>query len=313
MTQKPRCRGGFTLIELLVVIAIVAALIAILLPALSSVRATGRMVVCVSNVRQQGIAIATYANESRERLPPKYIHLTEFDADGDIESGPWLLNAYMAKLSGERFPNRADGWTHPTGMWRCPDVRLDGDTDRLTHNGVLHHAPNAWLFSSVVENRTAGTLVVSNQAHAGWDQRFGQSDWRRVDTVRRADAVVMLMDNVSAWNASHNHRDAREAFETGCEAVKVENDCGTQKSGSHDRMSRRPAAFVDGHAAGVSSETDYWFDEQAAYAPPGQPTGPMLWRRDVEHFVWYADPHSAPADEQSRRERNKPISHPPGH
>ncbi|GJQ29884.1 MAG: hypothetical protein HBSAPP03_17680 [Phycisphaerae bacterium] len=305
MKPNTHARRGFTLIELLVVIAIVAALVAILLPALSSVRSTGRLVVCVSNIRQQGIAIAAYANESRERLPPKYIHLTEYDRDGEIASGPWLINAYMAKWAGEEFPTRFEGWSHPTGMWRCPEVRMEADGERLTHNGVLHHAPNGWLFSSVVENRVNGSLFVSNQAHAGWDQRYAQSDWRRVDSVRRADAVIMLMDNVSSWEAAHNHHDAREFFEAGCEAVKVDNECGTQKIGSHDRLSRRPASFVDGHAAGVPSEGEYWFDEQSMYAPPGQASGPTLWRRDVEHLVWYAEPHSGGGPEEYRTPRRK--------
>src|SRR5687768_8282274 len=62
-------RRGFTLIELLVVISIIALLVAILLPALSMARTTARNSVCQSNLRQTGIALASYAADNRDYLP----------------------------------------------------------------------------------------------------------------------------------------------------------------------------------------------------------------------------------------------------
>jgi prepilin-type N-terminal cleavage/methylation domain-containing protein len=62
-------QGGFTLIELLVVISIIAVLAALLLPALSSAREAGRRTVCLSNLRQIGIAIHTYADDFGGKIP----------------------------------------------------------------------------------------------------------------------------------------------------------------------------------------------------------------------------------------------------
>ena len=61
---------GFTLVELLVVIGIIAILIGLLLPVLSKARGAALTAQCMSNMRQEGLAVTQYLEDSHGFFPP---------------------------------------------------------------------------------------------------------------------------------------------------------------------------------------------------------------------------------------------------
>jgi len=111
--------GAFTLLEAVVVVAVIAALTALLLPALSAARTYVRSTSCQSNLKQLQLAWLGYADENNDWVVPNKARSTNLIQRSVAPS--WVLgnarwDTSLTNLqAGLLFPH-----ARSVGIYRCP-------------------------------------------------------------------------------------------------------------------------------------------------------------------------------------------------
>ena len=133
MHERHQLRAAFSLIELIVVIGIIAILIALLLPTLHGARAASKAVVCQSNLRQIGVAMAAYAAENAGWLfPPDAGNFNTLAPVGQR----WFQAVLHTKPPADPTDPDMKLWTPPVML--CPaDDENPGEHHSYVLNGHL--------------------------------------------------------------------------------------------------------------------------------------------------------------------------------
>jgi prepilin-type N-terminal cleavage/methylation domain-containing protein/prepilin-type processing-associated H-X9-DG protein len=163
---------GFTLIEVLAVIVILGVLAAMVIPAISSVRARGHAVACMSNLRQVGLGMELYLQENRGYYPEIYGKGTE-----PTKTWMWKLGPYLD------FPENAMGpspLAKAAGVFVCPDPSFNRKTRNASYayNVAIDWSPWFYRKSAVPEPRKT-FLVVEADVNSDYFSPFATADVSR--------------------------------------------------------------------------------------------------------------------------------------
>ena len=144
MLHKNKRSGAFTLIELLVVIAIISILASMLLPALGKAKEKGVAIFCVNNLRQIGLSMQMYGDDSNDRLPTSFSSIyTPTDGGWNDPNVPWtkaLMPYYANNTNILRCPGFNSFYNHSGYNYFMGSIAFADDLD----------AKNGWNPSSVI-------------------------------------------------------------------------------------------------------------------------------------------------------------------
>ncbi len=264
-TLRVMTRDAFTLIELLVVIAIIAFLISILLVTLRSAREAGRSGVCLSNLRQLGVAWQLYIDDwdnfpvaNNPDVPFNgFTQINswggiDFFRDDDQDQWSWLIadrpiNLYISGDAQDRST---------LGVFRCPSddgMRGSADWNEISwyedfgHNSMAEDAGDS-IFSMVGTSYSANDwLYCTPGSQVGWDV----PGW----TTYREDL-------------GPNH------VETAASRLVLIGDFGGHYAGRYTQQEREDLNFVHGWWHGHEACNLMFLDGSARRETMGAPTTP---------------------------------------
>ena len=216
-TTRPKL-SAFTLIELLVVVAIIGVLAGLLLAGVGRLRESGRTTTCLSNLRQQGMAIFTYAADHKGFGYPVYT-----DNAGGVHWGAQIHMLVSGGYVNEvGYDSLSDPIQSADSIFRCPS----GETDRPGFSAGMIGAqgtgpgdpelnrPGRWLPDPAVTGGIPGTKTYYDSWNS-WNAdnvdsaSLPLSPKRLLTTISRPARTILVLDGPFALHLGYTRISAR--------------------------------------------------------------------------------------------------------
>lgn len=166
---------GFTLIELLVVIAIIAILASMLLPSLKKAREKVKEISCASYLKQIGMGMAGYVDDSDGCYPPLYWGDTDWSAEH------WIWMELVAPYMGFSIEHVSSAYPDLGDNFRCPSL-----------------ADRTWRPAYGYNQRTFGTRDFESWSWSSYTRNYPT----KVHKIKGTSKTLMMTDSVDPGASS---------------------------------------------------------------------------------------------------------------
>ncbi len=239
-TLRVRQQKGFTLIELLVVISIIVVLLGITIPVLRKAKQLTNKLICISNMRQIGMAAQIYINDHESRLPPSSCRITD-------PNEYWLK--VLSKYTGEQL------------LFHCPS---DKSKNFVDWDKPLSEQRDK-RYSSFAVNALLDPICF--RYGRNWNQ------YNRVDKIRKPMNCIWISeapDTEAFLLADHIHPETWVNYWEGSSVEKVK-----KRFIAWDRhMGKSNYLFTDGHVETLKFEETYHWPSECYWYPESAPAWP---------------------------------------
>ena len=192
-------RRGFTLIELLVVIAIIAILAAILFPVFAKAREKARQSSCLSNLKQLGLGMISYAQDYDEMFPA-------------IGGAPLFTDAALGSFNLRADGTNQHGWATRIlpyvkngQVFRCPsNTYLNcGINYALPYNAMNSSGTVVPYFATNLSlgqfARPAESLMMTEEGNGGGDQYVLNGQYYACAMPHNEGGNMTFVDGHAKW------------------------------------------------------------------------------------------------------------------